>query len=78
MDLFPIYQINYRTRFKPVNDALVSAGSPEKAKSLLEEYLMKNPLNPNYLRLSLPEERGFSCKRLEIQADKEMVIYCSR
>jgi hypothetical protein len=75
-ETFPIYHISYGTSVRSVNDAIVSASSPENAKSLLEKYLLENPLNEKYPQSSLPDVR-IDCKELEFRATTPGVIYCS-
>ncbi len=66
------------THVRSVNDAVVSANSLVRAKSLLEDYLRQHPLNPEYPNMTLPVERDFHWKLLEHRADREGVIYSSQ
>lgn len=75
-DTFPIYHIHYGTPIRSVNEAIVSASSPEDAKSLLETYLLENPLNQRFPQSSLPDNR-IDCKPLGNRAIIRGVIYCS-
>jgi len=74
MGNFPIYRIHYSSQTYATNDAVVSAASPEKARSILEKHLLEKPFNPKLPKRSLPEELGFSCKESGHDAHREGVI----
>lgn len=74
---FPIYNIHYGTPIRSDNSAVVSAGSPNRATSFLEEYLLKHPFNPKYPKSSMPN-RIYQCRKAgDYTSQKEGVIFCS-
>ena len=74
---YSIYRLHYGTSVNSVNDAVVSANSPEEAQALLRNYLSKHPLNAKFPESTMPDSRGIRWSELEVQATKSVVIYCS-
>jgi hypothetical protein len=77
-ETFPIYHLSYMNIVSSINDAVVSAESAPKAKSLLETYLREHPVNPEYPEVFMPREQAFKCELLAHKADREGVIYSSQ
>jgi DNA-directed RNA polymerase len=78
-ETFYIYHLSYYTHVSSVNDAVVAANTLKKARSLLEDYIRKNPPNDKTVEMFLPEDRAFNWQiSKDNKAIMEGVIYDSQ
>ncbi|HTY44121.1 MAG TPA: hypothetical protein VMC80_02670 [Patescibacteria group bacterium] len=77
--LHPIFRFKYTSRINPNlgDTAVIAADDERRAKSILEDYLQRHPLNSQRIPAAVLPKDYSETKKLDFVTNQLGVIYCS-